>query len=75
MSRYESITKDMHVVDVTPSAIDGYLYYGYVDKTGKWAILREKSDGTEYRWAIGGSGYSTAWTNKATQGYGYGILS
>lgn len=74
MSRYESITKDMHIVDIAES-VGSYNYYGYVDKIGKWAILREKTDGTEYRWAIGGSDYSTAWTNKATQGYGYGILS
>ena len=47
----------------------GYNYYGFCKADGAWKILREKTDGTEYRLAVGKSAYSTAFTNRATQTY------
>lgn len=74
MSKYDSLFDGMNLVDATPVAIDGYLYYGYVRSNGEWAIRRVKSDESEYRIAVGGSGYTTAWTNKVSQNYGYGLI-
>lgn len=51
----------------------GYNYYGYNSSDKRWVIMREKTDETEYRYAVGsnakGVAYSTAWTNRATQDY------
>lgn len=49
----------------------GYNYYGYVrtGTSGEWVIMRENSGKTQYRYAIGGTAYSTAWTNRSSQSY------
>lgn len=44
-----------------------YNYYGYVSHDGAWVIMREKSDETEYRYCIGSSGYTTAWSARASK--------
>lgn len=45
-------------------------YYGFVDKTGAWFIMKEGSDGT-YRYAKGSSNFSTNWTNRGSLSYDY----
>lgn len=45
-------------------------YYGYVDKDGKWYILKELSTGA-YRYTKGSSGFSTNWTLRNSLSYGY----
>jgi hypothetical protein len=44
-------------------------YYGFVEPGGNWYILKEESK--TYRYCKGSSGYSTAWTNRASQSYNY----
>ncbi len=36
----------------------GFNYYGFCKADGSWKILREKTDGTEYRFAGGNKDYS-----------------
>lgn len=45
-------------------------YYGFIEKTGKWFIMKESSSGT-YRYVKGDSGFSTNWTNRASLSYDY----
>lgn len=47
----------------------GYNYYGFTRPGGSWRILREKTDGTEYRLAIGKSDFETNFTNRASLSY------
>lgn len=47
----------------------GYNYYGYVSKTGAWAILREKLDGTEYLYAVGSKDFDTNYAARVGQSY------
>jgi len=48
-------------------------YYGYIDKDGRWYIMKETISGniTIYRFAKGESNYSTNWTNRADLTYDY----
>ena len=46
-------------------------YYGFLDKAGNWYILEVNTASGTYRYEVGASAYSTAWTNRATQSYGY----
>ncbi len=46
-------------------------YYGFLDKAGNWYILEINTASGTYRYEVGASAYSTAWTNRATQSYGY----
>lgn len=45
-------------------------YYGFVDKTGNWFIMKEDSSGA-YRYTKGASSYSTNWTGRAGLSYDY----
>lgn len=48
-------------------------YYGYVDKTGAWFIMKEDSSGN-YRYVRGASGFTnaaTGWPNRANLTYDY----
>lgn len=45
-------------------------YYGFVNKSGNWFVMKEDSSGA-YRYAKGTSGYSSNWTNRASLGYDY----
>ncbi|MFA5048495.1 MAG: hypothetical protein WC516_05740 [Patescibacteria group bacterium] len=72
MNKFDSILDGMNFVDREDS-VGGYNYYGFVRHNGEWVIMRLKTDETELRFAMGGTGYTTAWTNKTTQTYGYGI--
>jgi hypothetical protein len=47
----------------------GYNYYGFVGRKGNWAILRENTAGTEYRYKVGSSGYPAGWTARASHTY------
>jgi hypothetical protein len=47
----------------------GYNYYGYSKSDGSWKILREKTDGTEYRFAVGRADFETGFAARATQIY------
>ena len=44
-------------------------YFGYEDRDGNWYIAQNNSG--VWRYEIGVSDFSTAWTNRATQSYGY----
>lgn len=43
-------------------------YYGFVDKSGAWFIMKEDSTGA-YRYTKGATGFATNWTNRATLTY------
>lgn len=73
MSNVFSILEGKDVKDIAESE-GGYNYYGFSNKKGEWVIMREKTDGTEYRYAIAGTGYTTAWTGRASLSYGYGLV-
>ncbi|MGB4965993.1 MAG: hypothetical protein WBO77_02710 [Microgenomates group bacterium] len=45
-------------------------YYGYVNKTGAWYIVKEDATGA-YRYVKGASSFSTNWTNRASLTYDY----
>lgn len=45
-------------------------YYGFVDKTGAWFIMKEESTGA-YRYTKGNSSFSSSWTSRASLTYGY----
>lgn len=45
-------------------------YYGYVNKTGNWFIMKEDNTGG-YRYAKGDTSFSTNWTNRAALSYDY----
>jgi hypothetical protein len=47
----------------------GYNYYGYTKADSTWRILREKTDGTEYRLAVGTVDFETAFTGRADLNY------
>jgi hypothetical protein len=47
----------------------GYNYYGFSKADGSWKILREKTDGTEYRLAVGGTDFETAFAARGTLNY------
>jgi hypothetical protein len=49
----------------------GYLYIGESIAGGAWKINRVTKATLASEWATGTSGYSTAWTNRASQSYGY----
>jgi hypothetical protein len=46
-----------------------YVYFGFEDKDGNWQIKRKTSATDVWLFAAGSSGYSTAWTDRATQTY------
>jgi hypothetical protein len=47
----------------------GYNYFGFTRPDGSWRILREKTDGTEYRLAIGGDNFSGNFTSRSGLNY------
>ena len=46
-------------------------YYGFEASDGSWYIMKEdkSSNPVVYTYSTGSSGYSTAWTNRASQSY------
>lgn len=68
MSQYNTLFDGKHLSDFFGNE-GGYNYYVYISITNSWLIMREKTDETEYRFAMGGSGASTARTNRASLTY------
>jgi len=57
-------------MDITSSGT--YKYYGFVDKAGRWYILRETIESpVEYRYYAGTSLYPVGWTARDTLDYDY----
>lgn len=46
-------------------------YYGFLDPSGNWYIMKESTSAGTYRYVSGTSSYSTNWTNRASLTYGY----
>lgn len=46
-----------------------YKYFGFEDADGKWYILRKTIATKIFLYAAGTTGYTTAWTNRASQTY------
>lgn len=46
-------------------------YYGFIDQTGAWLIMREGRDGTSFRYAKGSSDFPANWQNRENLGYDY----
>lgn len=44
-------------------------YYGYLEKTGKWFIMKENAGA--YRYTKGNSSFTSNWTNRASLTYDY----
>ena len=68
MQKYVNITEGMKVVDIAKEE-SGYNYYGHIRHNGEWAIMREKTDQSEYRFKIGASDYSTNWSTRGSLNY------
>ena len=47
----------------------GFNYFGFTKANGSWKILREKTDGTEYRFAVGSVNYETNFANRVSLTY------
>lgn len=45
-------------------------YFGFLNNSGGWIIMEQNVAAGTYRYAIGDSLYSTAWTGKAALVYG-----
>ena len=69
MSRYTSLLEGMELVKIAENEA-GYNYYGY-SRWGRqeWLILREKTDSTEYLYAIGKGSFDNAFTARASKSY------
>ena len=54
--------------DINPQSTS---FYGFLDKDGKWYIMKAIESGTETNWTYesGDSGYATAWTGRAALTY------
>ena len=46
-------------------------YNGFLQADGSWYIMKESTSAGTYRYAVGTTGYSTNWTNRASLTYGY----
>ncbi len=46
-------------------------YYGFIEKSGAWYILKEDTSAKTYRYVGGRSAYTTNWTNRASLTYTY----
>ena len=47
----------------------GYNYYGFTRPDGSWRVLREKTDGTEYRLAIGSVDFESNFAGRVGLNY------
>lgn len=46
-------------------------YYGFVDKDGRWYVMRRNLALGQFRFSAGDSGYILNWTNRASLSYDY----
>jgi hypothetical protein len=60
----------MYITSDMDTAADS-KYYGYVNTSGAWYIMKEVTTAGSFRFTVGSSGYITAWTNRTTQTYTY----
>ena len=69
MSRYTSLLDGMDILKIAENE-SGYSYYLFA-RWGReeWLIMREKTDSTEYLYAIGKGSADNAWTARATKNY------
>lgn len=50
------------------------IYYGYMSMQGAWYIMKQDTtvaNATSYQYAFGSSGYTAAWTDRASQTFTY----
>jgi hypothetical protein len=66
--RLESYLSGYDIADIK-LAESGYDYYGFTNPDGSWRILRKKTDGTEFRFAIGKAEYTTNFAIRDTLTY------
>lgn len=66
---HRMIWADYNISDIDDAS--NPKYYGFITMAGSWYILQENTTAKTYRYAVGSSGYATAWTNRALQDYGY----
>ena len=62
-----------HPANSAQVQLDGINYYGYLNADGAYYIMKEVVSNSGltrvYTYTAGSSGYSTAWTNRATESY------
>ena len=61
--------------DANSGNSSGTDYFGFVDKTGSWYIMRRVIASGQFRFCSGTSGYALAWTNRTIQTYEYYYLA
>lgn len=69
MSKLTNLLTDKNVVAQDTTGTGGYNYYGFMSVKGVWVIVREKTDLTEYRYAVGNSSFDSNWTSRSSQIY------
>lgn len=50
------------------------IYYGYMSMQGAWYVMKQDttiSTAVSYQYSFGGTGYTTAWADRATLSYTY----
>jgi hypothetical protein len=62
-SKYNILTHGCQLADVA-EAESGFNYYGLVRVDGTWVIMREKTDETEYRFAVGNGKVGNVYADK-----------
>lgn len=65
---HDTILSGYDIVDIRENE-SGYNYFGFARGDGTWRILREKTDGTEYRFVVGAKDYAINFPNRATLTY------
>lgn len=66
---YDDVTRPYKFSDMDTAA--STMYFGSCNADGGWMIMEFDSTAGTMRYAKGTSGYSTAWTDRALQSYGY----
>ncbi len=46
-------------------------YYGFVDGNANWYIMKWDTSADTFRYVFGTTGYTTAWSNRASETYTY----
>lgn len=58
-------------IPTVAEAADDIKYYGFIDHSGSWYILRTVDSSGTQRFARGSSNYDTAWAARVSQIYTY----
>lgn len=64
----ESITDGYKISEIEDGIVS---YYGFVNATGGWLIMREDADTNSYRYAKGNSDFVKSWSNRKDLNYDY----